>query len=237
MKILLSFFLLAVFLCALSGNADTILYKDGRSVHAVVTGESERYVTVELYDQIVDIPRGLILTIEKSTAEENARLKDSWGELDTQYKRESRESAEKAKTRKAPARIVPRSKPSLPRWTEPPVKREPLPREPVSETAVEPPSPIATGKPHTPMSQASPKSRSEHHEKFLWMQEVRKAIHEKRVMKGMTEKEVCSAWGWPDRTNPVHGIDKDTDRWTYRRDGEGLVDLFFENGILVQIIK
>ena len=44
-----------------------------------------------------------------------------------------------------------------------------------------------------------------------------------------------AAWGGPDRTHPARGPHSSTDRWTYRREGEGLVDLYFRNGVLTQI--
>ncbi|MCX6354813.1 MAG: hypothetical protein NTZ78_07915 [Candidatus Aureabacteria bacterium] len=67
---------------------------------------------------------------------------------------------------------------------------------------------------------------------LLKKQEIRTAIHEKRLIIGMTQAEVRSAWGWPDLTHPVQGVATETDRWTYRREGKGFVDLYFENGIL-----
>jgi len=63
-------------------------------------------------------------------------------------------------------------------------------------------------------------------------QEIRTAIHEKRVILGMTQADVRSAWGWPELTHPVQGVATETDRWIYRREGKGFVDLYFENGIL-----
>ena len=57
------------------------------------------------------------------------------------------------------------------------------------------------------------------------------------VLVGMTEKEVSSAWGSPDRTHPVHGVDVSSDRWTFRREGEGLVDIYFKNGVVTNISR
>lgn len=73
--------------------------------------------------------------------------------------------------------------------------------------------------------------------RLLKQQEIKEAIREKRVIVGMTQKEVRSAWGWPELTHPVQGIDESTDRWTFRRKGQGMVDLYFQNGILVRIVR
>lgn len=81
------------------------------------------------------------------------------------------------------------------------------------------------------------KALPERQKQLMQMNEVRQAIREKRLLAGMTEQEVRSAWGWPEFTHPVHGVDTFTDRWTYRRKGEGLVDLYFENGVLTRIVK
>jgi len=85
--------------------------------------------------------------------------------------------------------------------------------------------------------QASPKwnANGARQPRLVKQREIRKAIREKRVIVGMTPSEVRSAWGWPELTHPVHGIDESTDRWTFRREGLGLVDLYFRNGALVRI--
>ncbi|MCX6357796.1 MAG: hypothetical protein NT045_08005 [Candidatus Aureabacteria bacterium] len=67
--------------------------------------------------------------------------------------------------------------------------------------------------------------------------EIRKATREKRVITGMGEHDVKSAWGWPEFTHPVQGVDTSTDRWTYRRGGEGFVDIYFQNGVVTHIIR
>jgi hypothetical protein len=72
-------------------------------------------------------------------------------------------------------------------------------------------------------------------QRLLKKQQIKKAIREQRVIVGMTQKEVRSSWGWPELTHPVQGIDESTDRWTFRRKGQGTVDLYFRNGILVRI--
>lgn len=74
-----------------------------------------------------------------------------------------------------------------------------------------------------------------HQPRLVKLQEIKRAIREKRVIVGMTPSEVRSAWGWPEFIHPVQGIDETTDRWTYRRKGQGLVDLYFRNGILERI--
>ncbi|MEJ2745926.1 MAG: hypothetical protein P8123_09635 [bacterium] len=84
----------------------------------------------------------------------------------------------------------------------------------------------------------TPKKRNvggTHQPRLVKQREIRKAIREKRVIVGMTPRDVRSAWGWPELTHPVQGINESTDRWTFRRDGMGLVDLYFRNGTLVRI--
>lgn len=74
-----------------------------------------------------------------------------------------------------------------------------------------------------------------YHHRLAKQQEIKKAIREKCVIIGMTPNEVRSAWGWPELVHPVQGIDETTDRWTFRRKGQGLVDLYFRNGALERI--
>ncbi len=101
-----------------------------------------------------------------------------------------------------------------------------------SAAAAEPPHSALSGQP----SLARRRNEGDECKRRLQKQlEIKKAIREKRVIVGMTENEVRSAWGWPELMHPVHGIDESSDRWTFRRKGQGLVDLYFKNGILVQI--
>lgn len=89
-----------------------------------------------------------------------------------------------------------------------------------------------------PLPSAAPSKQSagvKRQQRLVKQQEIKKAIREKRVIVGMTPNEVRSAWGWPELTHPVQGIDESTDRWTYRRKGHGLADLYFRNGILERI--
>jgi len=100
-------------------------------------------------------------------------------------------------------------------------------------------SPPVSGSPGQPsFVKHAPPKRNEGDEcqrRLQKQQEIKKAIREKRVIVGMTPNEVRSAWGWPELTHPVQGIDESTDRWTFRRKGHGLVDLYFKNGTLVHI--
>jgi len=97
----------------------------------------------------------------------------------------------------------------------------------------------ASGAPGQPrLVKPTPSERSDggkYQRRLLKKQQIKKAIREQRVIAGMTQKEVRSSWGWPELTHPVQGIDESTDRWTFRRKGQGMVDLYFRNGILVRI--
>lgn len=201
-------------------HSDTIRYKDGKTITAIIEEKSADSVTVTLYGQKIEIPLGHIESIEKSTAEENAELKADWKMLDKQYKKESRQSEERAAQFNSP--IKPPSEILAP--------KRPAGR-PVTHT---PPRPAVAAFPPAGAPEARP-AEDKLRNKLLWKQKVRKAIYEERVILGMTQKEVKSTWGWPEHTNPVHGIDTYTDRWTYRREGEGLVDLYFMNEILINI--
>jgi len=197
-------------------RADTVTCTDGRAMTCIILGESERAVRISLYGQEVEISRSAISSIGRASGEENAALEEEWRSLRGRFSEES--PAPKRRT-PAPTRAAdetaPARTPSL-RATAP----TPLPRRTPAG-----PRPA----PHP----AADKRRQE----ILWRGEVRKAIAEKRVIPGMTAREVHSAWGWPERTHPVHGIDGSTDRWTYRREAEGLVDLYFKNGILTHLSR
>ncbi len=211
-------------------NADTITYKNGKTLRAIVIKQSDSVVTVNLYGQKIEIPRSLVKSVERVSAEENAALKERWEKTDRHHKSESIKSRDKATRRTTLDKRLSskKPKPTTGDIPAPIVKRTPLPvRKPISDEL------LKTS--YTKAKAKKPQPVSEQQEKFLWHQKVRKAIHKESVIPGMTEKEVQSAWGWPERTHPVHGIDTHTDRWTYRREGEGLVDLFFKNGILEQI--
>jgi hypothetical protein len=97
-------------------------------------------------------------------------------------------------------------------------------------------APGVSGQPRFAKPTSSEKSAvGAHQRRLLKKQQIKKAIRERRLIVGMTQKEVRSSWGWPELTHPVQGIDESTDRWTYRRKGQGMVDLYFKNGILVRI--
>jgi hypothetical protein len=112
-------------------------------------------------------------------------------------------------------------RPPTPRPSDPP---------PAATSHAEAPEAADAAESHPPRPGPSDRRRE-----LRWKQEVGTAIRERRVLVGMTEREVQAAWGSPDLTHPVRGPHTSTDRWTYRREGEGLVDLYFKNGVLTQI--
>lgn len=214
--------LLGLVSAAVPAFADTVRYSDGRTVQCIVLSESEKSVTVNLYGQKVDIPRVLISSVEKAAPEENAAMEAGWESLNKRYMDESRKGRERSplppSRRDAPApsptATPPGGEARLPQRASPAPNRPFLVRERQPGDA--------------PQEDARQKEMRR-------KQDVRRAIVEKRVIPGMTQKEVRSAWGWPELTHPVHGVDIHTDRWTYRREGEGLVDLYFTNGVLTHV--
>jgi len=94
----------------------------------------------------------------------------------------------------------------------------------------------AIKRPSSSLSTA-PKEIPRRQKELAKIAEIRKAISEKRLIRGMTAEQVKSSWGWPDWTHPVSGVNVSTDRWTYRRKGTGFIDLYFEDGVLVNIVK
>lgn len=187
--------------------ADTITYTDGKVLEAIVERETDSTVTVTLYGQRVEIPRNRLESIERATGEANRKLAEGWKQISMPS-----------------AGTSPRDFPPAGAAKRPLATAQPPTRKTSSRRSGSPTSPPA-GKRRPVKVQDS----------VAWNTTVRKAIREKRVIRGMTEREVRSAWGWPERTHPVHGIDVDTDRWTYRRKGKGLADLYFENGKLIDI--
>ena len=57
----------------------------------------------------------------------------------------------------------------------------------------------------------------------------------RRPLVARREVEFHDQRGSPERTHPVHGAHTSSDRWTYKRPGQGLVDLYFTDGVLTQI--
>jgi hypothetical protein len=215
-------------------SADQIKYKDGKVINAVVLEESAEHVIVNLYGQKVNIPRSLIESMEKMPEAENKKLVESWNELDRQFKRESEETeARQKKIRSKTQNNRPRSQS---------VGEEGIISKPTRSTKKQRPSSSAETPTKKPIEERDiphrePAETSEHHKALKFKAEIKKAIHQEKVIPGMTKKEVRSAWGWPERTHPVSGIDISTDRWTYRKGGSGLVDVYFENGEVVKVIK
>jgi len=204
-------------------DADTVTCKDGRVIHGTITRETEDAVTLGLYGAQVVVPRAQILSVKRATPEDDQQLEKKYEQLDEHYKEESIEW-EKRDAENGPAELAPTPFP-----TEPPPpdddSEEPeviiFPAYPPQEAV--PPSGAA----------APPGPPNKVQERLSWEQQVHQAIREKRVIPGMTEKQVQSAWGFPDLIHPVHGIYNYTDRWIYDRPDVGKVSVYFNNGIVV----
>jgi hypothetical protein len=208
-------------------DADTVTCKDGRVIHGAITSETEHDVTVGLYGAQVVIPRARISSITRTTAEDNRLLEQEYKQLDEHYKEESSESA-KQEGEDSQAESIPPPPPA-----EPPPDDDDSDESEVVVFPAYPPSEAA------PSSGAPPPTRPPNkvQERLAWEQKVRKAIHEKRVIPGMTERQVQSAWGYPDLVHPVHGAYKYTNRWIYDREGVGKVSVYFNNGLVVSVYQ
>jgi hypothetical protein len=207
-------------------DADTVTCKDGRVIHGAITSETEHAVTIGLYGEQVVIPRAKILSIKRATPEDDQRLEKDFEQLDAHYKEESTQW-EKQDAEHGPAEYTP-----IPFPTEPPPSDDSEEPEVISFPAYprqEAVSPEGEAAPPIPPNKVE--------ERLSWEQQVHQAIYQKRVIPGMTEKQVESAWGSPDLIHPVHGTYTYTDRWIYDREDSGKVSLYFYNGILVQISK
>ncbi|MCX6339502.1 MAG: hypothetical protein NTX71_06240 [Candidatus Aureabacteria bacterium] len=206
-------------------DADTVTCKDGRVIHGTITSETENELTIGLYGEQVVIPRSKILSITRATPEDNQRLEKEFEQLDAHYKEESRER-EKQDAENGPAEYTP-----IPFPTEPPPPDGDFEEPEVIVFPAYPPQDVAP-----PSGEAAPPGPPNRvQERLSWEQEVHQAIHQKRVIPGMTEKQVESAWGFPDLIHPVHGTYTYTDRWIYDRDDSGKVSVYFNNGIVVEI--
>ena len=183
-------------------GADTLTYRDGRTLRCVIEEETAAAVTVVLHGRRVEIPRSLIASTTREDGAENAALLGTW------------ERARRADKAAPPG---------------PPTAPPPDP-PPAATPYAGLPEPADAAESHPPRPDPPDRRRE-----LRWKQEVGAAIRERRVLVGMTEREARAAWGSPDLTHPVRGPHTSTDRWTYRREGEGLVDLYFENGVLTQI--
>lgn len=216
--------LLAGFLSVIpSLDADTVTCKDGRVIHGTIRNETEHAVTIGLYGEQVVIPRAKILSITRATPEDNQRLEKEFEQLDAHYKEESRER-ETQDAAHGPAEYTPTPFP-----TEPPPSDDSEEPEVISFPAY-PPREVLP-----PSGDAAPPNKVQ--ERLSWEQQVHQAIYQKRVIPGMTEKQVKSAWGSPDLIHPVHGTYTYTDRWIYGREDSGKVSVYFNNGIVVNIYQ
>jgi hypothetical protein len=209
-------------------DADTITCKNGRVIHGEVTHETEQEVTIGLYGAQVIIPRAQISSIARATAEDNRLLEKKYEQLDEHYKEESSEAA-KRNVESGQAESIPAPTPA-----DPPPDDGDDPDEP--EVVIFPAYPPGESPP-AQEEPAAPTPTNKVEERLSWEQKVRQAIYHKRVIPGMTEKQVQSAWGFPNLVHPVHGIYNYTDRWTYDRDGVGKVNVYFNNGIVVSVYQ
>lgn len=199
MKTRIAAFGCAVLAAAALGEADTLMYRDGRTLRCVIVEETTSGVTVTLHGRRVEIPQSMIASTARESDGENAALLKSW-------ERRRRTIAH----------------------DRPPAAAEQAPSPPPPPKKAAGSADAAEGHPKRP-------EPADRHRELRWKQQVGDAIRERRVLVGMTEREVGAAWGSPDRTHPVRGPHSSTDRWTYSREGEGLVDLYFKNGVLTQI--
>lgn len=214
--------ILSLFLSA--AGADIITCRDGRKVEAIVMEETKTHLVVNLYGQKVEIPRSRILGVETVDAGRNTALEERWRALDREFKSSYPTPVTPAGQKYRPVTRLPFV---TPRPTVTPT------RTPRPEAARSRDTKSRRGADTSPRE----KSTNAHRARLNWNHKVRTAIYEKRVLIGMTKREVRRAWGWPERTHPVGGINITTDRWTYRRKDEGLVDCYFENGKLVRISR
>ncbi len=209
-------------------DADTITCKDGRVIHGAVTRETENEVTIGLYGAQVVIPRAQISSITRATTEDDQQLEKKYEQLDKHYKDES-SKADQQDADNGPAEpMSPPPPPEPPPDGDDDEEEEPqvivFPAYPSSGAASSSDG-VASGAPN----------RVE--ERLSWEQEVRQAIYQKRVIPGMTERQVQSAWGFPDLIHPVHGIYNYTDRWIYDREDVGKVSVYFNNGIVASVYQ
>jgi hypothetical protein len=210
-------------------DADTVTCKDGRVIHGEITSETEQAVTVGLYGAQVVIPRAQISSIARTTAEANQSLEKKYEQLEERYKEESIKAAEQD-TDDGQSDPIPTPPPA-----EPPTDDNGDDDSDEPEVVVFPAYPTSDTAPPSDETAKQPPNREI--ERLSWEEEVRKAIYQKRVIPGMTEMQVQSAWGFPDLVHPVHGTYTYTDRWTYDRDGVGKVSVYFNNGIVTSIYQ
>jgi hypothetical protein len=210
-------------------DADTVTCKDGRVIHGEITSETEQEVTVGLYGAQVVIPRVQISSIARATPEDNKLLEKKYEQLDEHYKEEDLKAAEQDADNDQ-AESIPTPPPA-----EPSTDDDNDDESDESEVVVFPAYPTQETEPPSDETGKGPPNKVL--ERLSWEEEVRQAIYQKRVIPGMTERQVQSAWGFPDLVHPVHGTYTYTDRWTYDRDGVGKVSVYFNNGIVTNIYR
>lgn len=212
MKTPLILFLLT--LAAVPTLADTVTCKNGKVYRGVIIGEEEGSVTINLYGAKLTIPRNEIISFEKESPDANSVLQKQWEQMAEIYQKEDLEAE--------------RDPPPTPPPTEPP----PPPDE--DDTDDDSPQPIVFGA-SAPRAapQSAPPTRVQ--QRLDWLRDSREAIYQRRVLPGMTQKQVRAAWGWPDLTHPVHGVEVYTDRWIYDRPGQGRATVYFKEGLVVSV--
>lgn len=208
-------------------DADTVTCKDGKVIHGEIVHETEQNVTVGLYGAQIVIPRAQVSSIKRATTEDNRLLEKKYEQLDEHYKDESGKAAQQD-VDAGPAEPAP-----------PPPPPEPPPGDDddsdESGVVVFPAYPSSDAAPSSGGAAAGPPNRVD--ERLSWERQARQAIYQKQVIPGMTERQVQSAWGFPDLIHPVHGIYNYTDRWIYDREGVGKVSVYFNNGIVVSVYQ
>ncbi len=179
----------------------------------VISGETATHVMLSVGGAEIFLARSTILSVQKSTPDENRAIASSWERLNARFKDESAQAA---------LQPPPPSDTPLPAPEEEPAV-EPA-EEPVEEYAEEP----------SPAPEPEPGPMPVVQQRLALKREMRAQIYQKNVVPGMTQREVTSAWGWPDLTHPVHGVYDYTDRWIYKRpDGRAIV--YFRGGAVVSV--
>lgn len=215
-------------------DADTVTCKDGRVVHGEITRETENEVTIGIYGAQVVIPRAQISSIARTTAEGNRLLEKKYEQLEERYKEESSKAAQRDADNDQAESMPP---------PEPPPDDDDSGDDDSGEDDSAEPEAIVF--PAYPSSEAAPSSDgaaqagspNRVEERLSWERDVRQAVYQKRVIPGMTERQVQSAWGFPDLIHPVHGIYNYTDRWIYDREDVGKVSVYFNNGVVVSVYQ
>lgn len=209
---------MAALLVGLAGapaTADTLTCRDGLRYTGVITGETATHVLIRVGGAEVFLARSTILSVQKSAPDENRAIESSWERLNARFKDENAQVA---------------LQPPPPSDTPPPAEEPAV--EPAEEAAEEPVEEYAEEPPPAPEPEPGPVPVVQ--QRLAWKREVRTQIYQKNVVPGMTQREVRSAWGWPDLTHPVHGVYDYTDRWVYKRP-EGRAVVYFRDGAVVNV--